>query len=123
MLRRVTTPNGAKMHAMTIPGCCSVDQLPGQLNDRQRRARTVVGVIALGLAALAARRSGRLSVLATAATGWFGGSHLVAARTGYAGCPELGAIPSVLLGRDVHVGCVPWQIADRRLGLTAANSH
>ena len=106
---------------MTIPACCGVDRLPEQLNDRQRRARTVVGVAALGLAALTARRSGRLSALAAAATAWLGASHLVAARTGYAGCPELGAIPSVLLGRDVRVGCVPWQIIDGRLGLTAAD--
>ena len=103
---------------MTISGCCSVDRLPEQLNHGQRRARTVVGIASLGVAALAARRSRRLNTLATAATGWFGVSHLVAARTGYAGCPELGAIPSMLRGRDVHVGCVPWQIADRRLGLT-----
>lgn len=112
----------AGQQAMTIPGCCNADQLPEQLNDRQRRARTVVGVASLGLAALAARRSGRLRAWVAAAAGWFGASHLVAARTGYAGCPELGAIPSMLLGRDVHVGCVPWQIADRRLGLTAANA-
>ena len=44
-------------------------------------------------------------------------SHLVAARTGYPGCPELGAIPSMLLRRDVRVGCVPWRILDRRLRL------
>jgi len=102
---------------MTIPGCCNVDQLPQQLNERQRRARLVVGVTALGIAVLAACRGSRLGALAAAAAGWFGASHLVAARTGYAGCPELGAIPSVILRRDVHVGCVPWQIADRRLGL------
>jgi hypothetical protein len=104
---------------LTAPlGCCTVAELPEQLNDRQRSARTVIGVASLGLAVLAARRSGVLSVLGAAGAGWFGASHLVAARTGYAGCPELGAIPSVIIGRDVQVGCVPWRIADRRLGLT-----
>jgi hypothetical protein len=93
---------------MTIPGCCNVDRLPEQLNDRQRRARTVVGVASLAVAALVARRSRRLSTLAATTSGWFGISHLIAARTGYPGRPELGAIVSLLLGRDVHVGCVPW---------------
>lgn len=64
------------------------------------------------------RRAGLSGTLAAAGAGWFGASHLIAARIGYAGCPELGAIPSVILRRDVHVGCVPWRIADRRLKLT-----
>jgi hypothetical protein len=46
---------------------------------------------------------------------WFGISHLVAAVTGYQGCPELGAIPSVMLGRPVATGCGPWQRIDTRL--------
>jgi hypothetical protein len=103
---------------MTAAGCCSAGELPDRLNDRQRRARTIVGIASLGLAVLAARRAGVPGTVAAAGAGWFGASHLVAARTGYAGCPELGAIPSVILRRDVHVGCVPWQIADRRLGLS-----
>jgi hypothetical protein len=104
---------------MTTLGCCSVEELPEPLNDRQRNARTLVGVASLGLAVLAARRAGALGAVAAAGAGWFGASHLVAGRTGYAGCPELGAIPSVVVGRDVAVGCVPWRIADRRLGLAA----
>jgi hypothetical protein len=103
---------------MTSLGCCTVNELPGALNDRQRRARTVVGVASLTIAALATQRSGAVSVLGAACAGWFGASHLVAGRTGYAGCPELGAIPSVVLGREVQVGCVPWRIADRGLGLS-----
>lgn len=102
---------------MASLGCCSVDELSGKLNDRQRSARAVVGVASLTVAVLAARSSGVIGVLGAAGAGWFGASHLVAARTGYAGCPELGAIPSVVLGREVQVGCVPWGIADRRLGL------
>jgi hypothetical protein len=102
---------------MTAGGCCCNEQ-PEQLNDRQRSARKLVGLVSLGTAVLATRRSGVLSNLGAAGAGWFGASHLVAARTGYGGCPELGAIPSVILGRDVQVGCVPWRIADRRLGLS-----
>jgi hypothetical protein len=46
---------------------------------------------------------------------WFGISHLVAAQVGYRGCPELGAIPSVWLGRPVGTGCGPWGRIDRLL--------
>jgi hypothetical protein len=102
---------------MTVLGCCSVGALPERLNDQQRRARTVVGVLSLGAAVLAARRAGVLGNLGAVGAGWFGASHLVAARTGYPGCPELGAIPSAILRRDVAIGCVPWRIVDGRLGL------
>lgn len=104
---------------MKVRGCGNADELPKRLNDRQRRARMSVGVASLGLAILGARRPGVRGTLVAAGAGWLGTSHFVAARTGDAGCPELGAIPSVILRRDVHVGCVPWQIADRRLGLTS----
>jgi hypothetical protein len=43
---------------------------------------------------------------------WFGISHLVAGVTGYQGCPELGAIPSVMLGRPVGTDCELWQRID-----------
>lgn len=101
---------------MTGTGCCSDDQ-PERLSARQRGARAVVGIASLGVAGLAAKRVGTFGLAAATGAGWFGVSHLVAARTGYAGCPELGSMPSVLLRRDVHVGCVPWRIVDRRLGL------
>lgn len=44
---------------------------------------------------------------------WFGISHLIAGMTGYRGCPELGAIPSVILGRPIATSCDPWQSIDR----------
>jgi hypothetical protein len=103
---------------MASLGCCTVEVLPQLLNDRQRSARIFVGVASLGVAVLAARRSGVRSVLGAAGVGWFGVSHLFAAGTGYAGCAELGAVPSVVLGREVQVGCVPSRIVDRRLGLS-----
>ena len=104
---------------MTALPWCRGEQLSERLNGRQRTARAVVGVVTLGAAALATRRRGTLGMVGTLGGGWFGASHLVAARTGYAGCPELGAIPSVILRRDVPIGCRPWRIVDRRMGLAA----
>lgn len=101
---------------MSTSDCASLHAQRTTLNAPQRRARTVVGLASLALAVLAAHRADSLGSLAAAGAGWFGASHLVAAATGYAGCPELGAIPSVLMRRDVHFGCIPWQIADRHLG-------
>jgi hypothetical protein len=37
--------------------------------------------------------------------GWFAASFLVAAATRYPGCPELGAIPSLLLRRRIETRC------------------
>jgi hypothetical protein len=50
---------------------------------------------------------------------WLGVSHLVAATTGYRGCPEIGAIPSLILGRQVVTKCTPWEWLDRRIGTAA----
>jgi hypothetical protein len=104
---------------MSAAGFCHVEDLPSPLNDQQRNARTIIGVASLGVALIARRKTGLLGTLGAAGAGWFGVSHLVAAQTGYPGCPELGAIPSLLMRREVQIGCVPWRIADRRLGLTA----
>jgi hypothetical protein len=46
---------------------------------------------------------------------WLGVSHLVAAATAYRGCPEIGAIPSLLLRRTVITNCTPWERLDRRI--------
>jgi hypothetical protein len=43
---------------------------------------------------------------------WFGIAHMVAGVTGYRGCPELGAIPSVMLGRPVETSCTAWDRID-----------
>jgi hypothetical protein len=84
-----------------------------------RRTRAAAGFGFLALAgALGSRQApGRVALwpLALVPT-WFGISHLVAAVTGYQGCPELGAIPSVMLARPVATGCGPWERIDRRLG-------
>jgi hypothetical protein len=46
---------------------------------------------------------------------WLGVSHLVAAATDYRGCPEIGAIPSLVLRRRVVTTCRPWERLDRRI--------
>lgn len=51
---------------------------------------------------------------------WFGISHLVSGVTGYRGCPELGAIPSVIAGRPVGTSCAAWGRIDGRLDLLRA---
>jgi hypothetical protein len=86
---------------------------------RPRLARALAGLAFLLLAGALASRSlpGGIDLwpLALVPT-WFGISHLVAAQIGYRGCPELGAIPSVWLGRPVGTGCGPWDRIDRLLG-------
>lgn len=87
------------------------------LTDSQCVARATVG----GAVTLLSLRSLRSPTLArgvvASALGWFGVSHVVAAATRYNGCPELGAIPSLVLGRHVPTRCSPWENIDARLGL------
>lgn len=78
-------------------------------------ARAAVGVAFLaGAGALASRKSRGEIALWPAATvpTWFGVSHLVAAVTGYQGCPELGAIPSLILDHAVGTHCTAWDLVD-----------
>jgi hypothetical protein len=75
---------GAGLGFLVAAGALSCRQLPGQ--------------IALGPAALVPT--------------WFGISHLVASVTGYQGCPELGAIPSIMLDRPVTTRCGFWRRID-----------
>jgi hypothetical protein len=46
---------------------------------------------------------------------WLGLSHVVAAVTAYRGCPEMGAIPSLVLRKRVITTCAPWERLDRRI--------
>ncbi|MGB7588743.1 MAG: hypothetical protein WBM00_08550 [Solirubrobacterales bacterium] len=83
-----------------------------------RGARALAGVGFLVLAgALASRQApGQVALWPPALVPtWFGISHLVAGVIGYEGCPELGAIPSVLLARPVATSCGPWERIDRHL--------
>jgi hypothetical protein len=96
-------------------GCCSSTGTT-TMGRRARRARFAAGTGYLALAgAMTARRlPGRISLgPAAIVPTWFGVAHLVAGVTGYPGCPELGAIPSVMLGREVGTDCSSWQRIDQ----------
>jgi len=82
-------------------GYCAADRAPqGRTNPRQRAARALAGGALLALTAAAARAPSPLNAAMAGAAGWLGVSHLVAAATGYNGCPELGAIrPSCAANR------------------------
>jgi hypothetical protein len=103
--------------------CCSVaGGASGQDAEVSHPARRVRAVAGLGFLAIAGALStrelpGRVALWPAALIPtWFGISHLLAAVTGYPGCPELGAIPSVMLDRPVATGCGPWQFIDELLG-------
>jgi hypothetical protein len=100
-------------------GRCAIDtRAPGAggapLSSLQRLTPAVAGFVfhAVGLA-LSRRPVRPIAAIAH----WFGASHLVASATAYPGCPELGAIPSVVAGRPLVTDCGPWEAIDRRLGL------
>jgi hypothetical protein len=78
------------------------------------RGRLARGAAGVGFLVLAVAM--RKSRLASAVAGWFGLSHVVAAVTGYYGCPERGAIPTLVAGRHVATGCSPWDRIDRAIG-------
>jgi hypothetical protein len=88
------------------------------MSPSARAARAVAGISFLAVAgAMSSRRlPGGIALWPAAVVPtWFGISHLVAGMTAYPGCPELGAIPSVLLARPVATDCGPWERIDRRL--------
>lgn len=94
---------------------CSLAGAQG-MSRRRRLARAIAGLAFLLLAgALSSRQlPGGVELWPVALVpAWFGISHLIAAMTGYSGCPELGAIPSVMLGRPVGTDCGPWERIDR----------
>jgi hypothetical protein len=97
------------------------------MGSNARRSRALAGLVFLAMAGgLATRRLPRDIALwpASLIPTWFGVSHLVAAVTGYQGCPELGAIPSVMLGRTVETSCELWRRIDRQVAFgDAGASH
>ncbi|HXN37238.1 MAG TPA: hypothetical protein VN892_04315 [Solirubrobacteraceae bacterium] len=108
-------------------GCCSEDPMSmasrASMGRAARRSRALAGMGFLAIAgALATRRlPGRIALWPTSLVPtWFGISHLVAGVTGYHGCPEIGAIPSVMLGRQVKSNCELWQNIDSWVDRAAA---
>lgn len=103
------------------PCCGSTETEWRPLNRRQRTARFIVGAGLLSLAFLLpwSPAVSVAGIVTAAILGWFGVTHVLAALMAYPGCPELGAVPSLLLRRDVKIGCGPWRWLDARLRLTA----
>jgi hypothetical protein len=100
-------------------GCCSGTggslQAQAPMSQSARRSRALAGVVFLAVAgALSSRRlPGAIALWpASLVPTWFGISHLIAGVTGYQGCPELGAIPTVMLGRPVGSDCELWRRID-----------
>jgi hypothetical protein len=105
--RRIKTMN-MRLCCMGSGGSDAGKDAP-PLGLRPRGVRGTIGLVFLALAAWIPLWP--LSVL----TAWFGASHLVAAATGYRGCPEMGAIPSLVLRRRVSTVCKPWERLDQWL--------
>jgi hypothetical protein len=95
------------------------------LGGRGRAARAIAGVLIIGGVGLLylwpVALLPDLGVPGFVAWGlaipslWLGISHLVAAATAYRGCPEVGAIASLVLRRRVITTCAPWERLDRRI--------
>ena len=95
------------------------------LSGRGRAARAIAGVLIIGGVGLLylwpVALLPQLGVPSFVAWGlaipslWLGISHLVAAATAYRGCPEVGAIASLVLRRHVITTCAPWERFDRRI--------
>ena len=103
------------------PCCGGAETEWRPLNRRQRTARFIVGAALLLLAFLLpwSPSASAAAIITAAIIGWFGVTHVLAALMAYPGCPELGAVPSLLLRRDLKIGCGPWRWLDARLHLTA----
>jgi hypothetical protein len=115
----MTNASGVSETLVVGPSCGMSGCPNGRGNTMGRRgraARAVAGAGFLVIAGAIASRQlpGGISLRPAAVVPtWFGVAHLVASVTGYRGCPELGAIPSVMLGRQVETGCGPWERIDR----------
>jgi hypothetical protein len=88
------------------------------MTSRGRGARLVAGLFFLALVAVA-WSLGLVWWLALGGSlilAWFGVTHLIASVMGYQGCPELGVVPTLVLGRPVATNCTAWQWIDRLIG-------
>jgi hypothetical protein len=96
-------------------GASSTDRAVPKLNPRQRATRLSVAHRFLAATAILAAISAALLPALwplTAVAGWFAASFYVAVWTRYVGCPEIGAIPSWLLGHHIETRCAPLERRD-----------
>ncbi len=112
-----TSRDTVNADAAVAPSCTLSEGVEMTRSARRARAGAGFGFLAIAGALGARQAPGGVALwpLALIPT-WFGISHLIASATSYRGCPELGAIPSVLLARPVATSCGPWDRIDRRLG-------
>ena len=106
---------------MKMPYCseCTIGEDAGPshaITNRQRVARAIVGVTCLALAwTFLYVPVPAIAWLLAIIAAWFGISHLVAGGIAYPGCPELGAIASLISRRYVRTRCGPWERLDQWL--------
>lgn len=94
-------------------------QSPEPLDRRQRTSRIVAGTVCLaiagGLGYLATLRLPLLLWPVAGVAAWFGFTHVLAGFIAYSGCPEIGAVPTWLLRRHIHIACKPWDWMDQKI--------
>jgi hypothetical protein len=115
---RLVTARGCGTTGNAAPGDTAPTEAAAVLPAPARRARAMAGLVMLAGAAglLAIAASGRAIAWPPAAVAaWFGVSFLVAAATGYPGCPEIGAIASLVRRRPLATACPPLARADARV--------
>lgn len=87
------------------------------LDERQRSIRRRMAhqfLVASAIVALLAWWMLPLLWPLAAIAGWFAASFYVAVWTRYVGCPEIGAIPSWIVGHPVATRCAPLERRDAR---------
>jgi fatty acid desaturase len=92
---------------------------PQHLNDMQRATRLEMANRFLAAAVILAAIAGWVLPLLwplAAIAGWFAISFYVAVWTRYLGCPEVGAIPSLLARRHIATRSAPLERRDARAG-------
>ncbi len=94
----------------TAPGDAQCSAPPALLDRRARRARLLqaaaIGALTSAVGALAYLRLAELWPLVTVGA-WFALSFAVAGVSGYPGCPETGAVLSLLRRRNLPTSCPP----------------
>lgn len=118
----VQTPGEDSRACGCVPGA-DAERDVKPLSSQQRIARASAGMGFLAVTVAALRWPRTLAVPTSLVAGWLGASHVVAAMIAYRGCPELGAIPTLVRGRRVETRCGPWELIDRRFDLDGLSGY